>query len=85
MEYLDIDRNGLVKAIQHGVNPQPKGDQAMGKETENVFKLDLTEQELQTVFNSLVERPFREVAALVGKLQDVYRARMDKAENVGDE
>lgn len=85
MEYLDIDRNGLVKAIQHVVNPQPKGGQAMGKETENVFKLELTEQELQTVFNSLVERPFREVAALVGKLQGVYRARMDKAENVGDE
>ena len=49
------------------------------------YSLTLNEQEINALFNALIERPFREVAALVGKLQGVYKARTDKAENVGDE
>ena len=40
---------------------------------EKVFELKLTEAEMQTVFNALVERPFKEVFALVQKIQDIYK------------
>ena len=35
-------------------------------------ELKLSEAELQTIFNALVERPFKEVFALVQKIQDIY-------------
>lgn len=41
----------------------------MGKE----YNLTLTENEINLVFNAMVEKPFREVAPLVAKLQEAYR------------
>ena len=40
---------------------------------EKQYNLTLTEQEISTIFNAVVERPFKEVAPLVAKLQDAYR------------
>lgn len=40
---------------------------------EKVFELKLTEAEMQTVFNALVERPFKDVAGLVAKVQAIYQ------------
>ena len=37
------------------------------------FELKLTEAEMQTVFNALVERPFKDVAGLVAKVQATYQ------------
>ena len=38
------------------------------------FDLKLNEQEMQTIFNALLERPFKEVFQLIQKLQNVYKA-----------
>lgn len=41
------------------------------------FKLEFTEAELNIVFNALTQRPFAEVANLVGKIQqDVQKQSM---------
>lgn len=41
------------------------------------FKLEFTEAELNIVFNALTQRPFAEVASLVGKIQqDVQKQSM---------
>ena len=37
------------------------------------FELKLTEAEMQTVFNALIERPFKDVAGLVAKVQATYQ------------
>ena len=37
------------------------------------FELKLSEAELQTIFDALLERPFKEVFALVQKIQDIYK------------
>ena len=37
------------------------------------FELKLTEAEMQTVFNALVECPFKDVAGLVAKVQATYQ------------
>ncbi len=40
---------------------------------EKNYEINLTEQELQIVFNALMDKPFKEVAMLVQKLQNIYR------------
>jgi len=40
---------------------------------EKNYEINLTEQELQIVFNALIDKPFKEVAMLVQKLQNIYR------------
>lgn len=41
------------------------------------FKLEFTEAELNIVFNALTQRPFAEVANLVGKIQqDIQKQSM---------
>jgi hypothetical protein len=47
----------------------------VGKE----YSLTLTEQEITKVFDALIERPFKEVAPLVAKLQWVYKAANGEA------
>ena len=37
------------------------------------LKIELSEAEVQTIFNALLERPFKEVFALVQKIQDIYK------------
>ena len=37
------------------------------------LKIELSEAELQTIFNALLDRPFKEVFALIQKMQDVYK------------
>lgn len=37
------------------------------------LKIELSEAEFQTIFNALLERPFKEVFALIQKMQDVYK------------
>ena len=37
------------------------------------MKIELSEVEFQTIFNALLERPFKEVFALIQKMQDVYK------------
>ena len=46
---------------------------------EKQYNLTLTEQEINAVFNALVEKPFKEVAQLVAKLQDAYRQTNEQA------
>lgn len=41
---------------------------------EKSYELKLNEQEMQIIFNALLERPFKEVAEMVAKLQELYRA-----------
>jgi hypothetical protein len=41
---------------------------------EKEYKVILNEQEITKVFDALIERPFKEVAQLVAKLQEVYKA-----------
>ena len=41
---------------------------------EKSYELKLNEQEIQIIFNALLERPFKEVAEMVAKLQELYRA-----------
>ena len=41
---------------------------------EKIFELKLNEQEISKVFDALIDRPFKEVAPLVAKLQEIYRA-----------
>jgi hypothetical protein len=41
---------------------------------EKEYKVILNEQEITKVFDALIERPFKEVAPLVAKLQEVYKA-----------
>lgn len=48
------------------------------------FTLSLTEAELNIVFNSLTQRPFVEVAQLVGKLQQEVQAQAQKREVKND-
>ena len=40
---------------------------------EKNYEINLTEQELQIVFDALMDKPFKEVAMLVQKLQNIYR------------
>ena len=44
------------------------------------FKLEFTEAELNIVFIALTQRPFAEVAQLVGKLQQEVQAQAQKKE-----
>ena len=37
------------------------------------LKIELSEAEFQTIFNALLDRPFKEVFALIQKMQDVYK------------
>ena len=37
------------------------------------MKIELSEAEVQTIFNALLERPFKEVFILIQKIQDVYK------------
>jgi hypothetical protein len=50
------------------------------------FKLEFTEAELNIVFNALTQRPFSEVAQLLGKLQlDIQKqAEAQKKEATND-
>lgn len=41
---------------------------------DKVYDLTLTEQEITKMFDALIDRPFKEVAPLVAKLQGVYKA-----------
>jgi hypothetical protein len=41
---------------------------------EKGYNLALTEQELQIVFDALVEQPFKKVAPLVARIQAIYQA-----------
>ena len=43
------------------------------------YNLTLTENEINMVFNAMVEKPFREVAPLVAKLQEAYRQTNEQA------
>ena len=43
-----------------------------------LFKLEFTEAELNIVFNALTQRPFVEVAQLVGKLQQEVQAQAEE-------
>jgi hypothetical protein len=38
-----------------------------------MFELKLSEAELQTIFNALLERPFKDVFQLIQKLQEIYK------------
>ena len=38
------------------------------------YNLTLNEQEINALFNALIERPFREVAPVVVKVQEAYKA-----------
>jgi hypothetical protein len=40
---------------------------------EKFFDLKLTEQEMKTIFDALLERPFRDVYQLIQKLQEIYK------------
>lgn len=42
------------------------------------FNLQFTEAELNIVFNALTQRPFAEVAQLVGKIQQEVQAQANK-------
>lgn len=37
------------------------------------MKIELSEAEFQTIFNALLDRPFKEVFALIQKMQDTYK------------
>lgn len=37
------------------------------------MKIELSEAEVQTIFNALLERPFKEVFALIQKLQESWK------------
>ena len=37
------------------------------------LKIELSEAEVQTIFNALLDRPFKEVFALIQKMQELYR------------
>ena len=37
------------------------------------YDLKLNEQEMKTIFDSLIERPFKDVVQLIQKLQEIYR------------
>ena len=41
---------------------------------EKQYDVTFTEQEISKVFDALIDRPFKEVAPLVAKLQEIYRA-----------
>ena len=41
---------------------------------EKQYNLELNGQELQTVFDALVEMPFKRVAPLVARIQAIYQA-----------
>lgn len=41
---------------------------------EKKYNLELNGQELQTIFDALVEMPFKKVAPLVARIQAVYQA-----------
>lgn len=45
---------------------------------ERSFELKLSAAEMQIVFNALLDRPFKEVAPLVAKMQEVYRGATDE-------
>ena len=38
------------------------------------YSLTLNEQEINALFNALIERPFKEVAPVVAKVQEAYKA-----------
>ena len=38
------------------------------------YSLTLSEQEINALFNALIERPFKEVAPVVAKVQEAYKA-----------
>ena len=42
------------------------------------YNLTLNEQEITKIFYALIERPFKEVAPLVAKIQEVYRNNENK-------
>jgi len=42
------------------------------------FKLEFTEAELNVVFNAFAQRPFAEVAQLVGKIQQEVQAQANQ-------
>lgn len=44
------------------------------------FKLEFTEAELNIVFNALTQRPFAEVAQLVGKIQQEVQSQANTKE-----
>jgi hypothetical protein len=44
---------------------------------EKFFDLKLTEQEIQIIFNALLERPFKEVFQLINKLQEIYKGEKE--------
>jgi len=46
------------------------------------FELKLTEAEMQTVFNALLERPFKEVFALIQKIQELYNGEKNGSTDV---
>lgn len=37
------------------------------------YNLTLNEQEINALFNALIERPFKEVAPVVAKVQEAYK------------
>lgn len=41
---------------------------------EKQYNLTLNEQEITKLFDALIERPFKEVAPLVAKLQAAYKS-----------
>ena len=51
---------------------------------EKLFEIELTETEVQIVFNALLDRPFKEVANLVKRLQDIYRGSVEQPEPQDD-
>jgi len=38
------------------------------------LKIELSDAEVQTIFNALLERPFKEVFALIQKMQELYNS-----------
>lgn len=46
------------------------------------MKLELTEQEVNTLLNALAQRPFAEVFQLVGKIQEQAQEQLKEKENV---
>jgi len=46
------------------------------------FELKLTEAEMQTIFNALLERPFKEVFTLIQKIQELYNGEKNGSTDV---
>ena len=46
------------------------------------LKIELSDAEVQTIFNALLDRPFKEVFALIQKIQELYNGEKNGSTDV---